>query len=138
PTTRFRLAYDRFCDGREERLGAKDYLKILHHAAHTCESAIDDALRVLLARDTPLSAATVIALATTSAEIPAPTAVVVEPPDLKEFDVLLTLMEETHGQDTIQPSVQSDADLNIPSAADLGVPSADHGTIDRAIAGTAP
>ena len=48
PTTRFRLAYDRFCDGRDERRGAKDYLKILHHAAHDSEVAVDDALRVLL------------------------------------------------------------------------------------------
>src|SRR5205823_4267396 len=107
------------------------------HAAHTSESAIDDALRVLLARDTPLSVDAVIALAKASVEIPAPTAVVVEPPDLKEFDALLTLTEENHGQDKIQPSVPGVADLSVANAADGGVPRTDHGTTDRAIAGTA-
>ena len=72
PTTRFRLAYDRFCEGNNERTGAKDYLKILHHAAHTSEIAIDDALRVMLASGTSLSADAVIALAKTSTELPAP------------------------------------------------------------------
>ena len=57
PTTRFRMAYDRFCDGGDERRGAKEYLKMLHHAAHNSEVAVDDALRVLLASDTALSVA---------------------------------------------------------------------------------
>jgi hypothetical protein len=49
-----------------------------------------------------------------------------------EFDVLLTLTEENHGQDTIQSCVQSDADLNIPNAADDGVPGADHAKFEKA------
>ena len=122
PTTRFRLAYDRFCEGRDERSGAKDYLKILHHAAHNSEAAIDDALRVLLASDTPLSPDAVIALAKSGAELPAATAVVVEPPDLKAFDALLTLMEETHGEEE----------------TDRGEPAADGGAVDGAVAGTPP
>ena len=129
PTTRFRIAYDRFCEGRDERIGAKDYLKILHHAAHTSEIAIDDALRVLLASDAPLSADAVIALAKMSAELPAPTEVVVEPPDLKEFDALLTLTEETHGEDT-------QTDPGGPTAANSGESAADCGTVDRTVAGT--
>ncbi len=123
PTTRFRLAYDQFCAGGDERTGAKDYLKILHHAAHDGEAAIDDALRVLLASDTPLSPDAVIALAKTSAELPAATEVVVEPPNLKEFDALLTLMEETHGED---------------AQTDTGGPAADRGAVDGAVAGTPP
>ena len=120
PTTRFRLAYDRFCEGRDERLGIKDYLKVLHHAAHNGEAAIDDALRVLLASDTPLSPDAAIALAKSGAELPAATAVVVEPPDLKAFDALLTLTEETHGEEE----------------GDCGEPAADRGAIDGAVAGT--
>ena len=120
PTTRFRLAYDRFCEGRDERLGIKDYLKVLHHAAHNGEAAIDDALRVLLASDTPLSPDAAIALAKSGAELPAATAVVVEPPDLNEFDALLTLVEETHGEEE----------------ADRGEPADDCGTVDGAVAGT--
>src|SRR6266568_1201530 len=30
PTTRFRIAYDRFCSNGDERHGAREYLKILH------------------------------------------------------------------------------------------------------------
>ena len=71
PTSRFRMAYDRLCDGPGERAGAKEYLRILRHAARDGEAAVDDALRVLLARDSPLSSAAVIALARTSAELPA-------------------------------------------------------------------
>jgi hypothetical protein len=131
PTTRFRLAYDRFCEGRDERRGAKDYLKILHHAAHNSEVAIDDALRVLLANDTLLSVDAVIALAKSSTELPAPTMVVVEPPDLKEFDALLTLTEETHGED-------AQIDFGGPTAGNFSGSVADNGTADRAIAGTPP
>ena len=58
---------------RHERHGARENLKVLHHAAHNSEVAIDDALRVLLASDTALSADAVIALAQSSAEIPAAT-----------------------------------------------------------------
>ena len=122
PTTRFRLAFDRFCDGRDERLGTKDYLTILHHAARTSEVAVDDALRVLLASDAALSPEAVIALATAGDAIPAPTDVVVELPDLKEFDTLLTPPEETHGEDASTPDG--------PAVAD--------GAADRAPAGPPP
>ena len=106
PTTRFRIAYDRFCDGRDERRGAKDYLKILQHAVLTNETAVDDALRVLLAVDGRLTAEAVIELAKSAAELPATTAVVVEAPDLSEFDGLLTFTEETDGQDANGSSKQ--------------------------------
>jgi hypothetical protein len=154
PTTRFRMAYDRLCEGRDERLGAKDYLKILHHAAHNSEVAIDDALRVLLASDTPLSAAAAIALATTSAALPAATEVVVEPPDLKEFDALLTLAEETHGEATQidfggpaaensgGPAAENSggpaAGSDEPVAADPGAAVVHDGASDRAVEGTPP
>ena len=65
------------------------YLRILQQAARESESAVDDALRQLLLRDEPLSAETVIALAQQSTQLPAPTAITVELPDLREFDGLL-------------------------------------------------
>ena len=52
PTTRFRLAYDRFGTQFDERRAAKEYLALLQHAAYHGEAAVDDALRVLLASDT--------------------------------------------------------------------------------------
>jgi hypothetical protein len=128
PTTRFRIAYDRFCDGRDERRGAKDYLKILQHAALTNETAVDDALRVLLTVDGRLTAEAVIELAKSAAELPAATAVVVEAPDLSEFDGLLTFTEETHGQDANGSSkqgsnepVDGSADGTVAGAAVAGV-----------------
>jgi hypothetical protein len=120
PTTRFRLAYDRFCEGCDERSGVKDYLKILHQAAHDSEDAVDDALRVLLAGDTALTPDAVIALAKSGAELPAATAVAVDPPDLKAFDALLTLTEEIHGEDTNE----------------IDRSAADGGAGDRTVAGT--
>lgn len=43
PTSRFRMAYDRLCDGPGERAGAKESLRILRHAARDGEAAVDDA-----------------------------------------------------------------------------------------------
>jgi hypothetical protein len=99
PTTRFRLAYDRFRDGHDERLGTKEYLTILHHAAPTSEQAVDDALRVLLPSDALLTAEAIIALARSGTELPPPTEVRVEPPNRTDFDALLHFTEETHGQE---------------------------------------
>ena len=99
PTTRFRLAYDRFGEQFDERRQAKEYLALLHHAARDSEVAVDDALRVLLLSDIALSSQAVIALARTSSELPAATDVVVEPPDLKEFDTLLQVLEDDDGED---------------------------------------
>ena len=127
PTTRFRLAYDRFCDGRDERAGTKEYLKVLQHAARDSEVAVDDALRVLLAAAAPLTAAAVIALAQASTALPAPTAVVVAPPDLTEFDALLHSQEETH---------DDQANLGRHAAGVGAEPSA--GAVDPTPAGPAP
>lgn len=66
PTTRFGECHD-------ERRQAKEYLPILHHAARDGEGTVDNALRVLLASGTPLSAPAVIALARKSSELPAAT-----------------------------------------------------------------
>ena len=99
PTTRFRLAYDRFGERHDERRQAKEYLAVLHRAATHGEAAVDDALRVLLGRDAPLAAAAVIALAEKAAALPAATDVVVEPPDLKAFDSLLHVTEDGHGEE---------------------------------------
>ena len=89
PNSRFRMAYDRLCEGHAPRVATREYLRILQHAARDSEAAVDDALRSLLAQEQPLSAAAVIALAQASHQLPAPTDVTVEPPDLRGFDDLL-------------------------------------------------
>ncbi len=44
PTVRFRWAYDALCEVCSHRSADIEYLRILHHAAHTMESTVDKAL----------------------------------------------------------------------------------------------
>lgn len=124
PNSRFRLAYDRLRDESGDRVGTKDYLRLLQHAARDSEAAVDDALRVLLSSDTSLSAELVIALARRQAELPAPTDVSLEPPDLRAFDALLTHTEVSDDEATIESPGRGDD-------------AADGRTAARAIEGTA-
>ncbi len=89
PNSRFRMAYDRLQDEHAPEVARRAYLRILQHAARDSESAVDDALRCLLAQEQPLSAEAVIALARASTQLPAATDVAVEAPDLRSFDDLL-------------------------------------------------
>jgi hypothetical protein len=99
PTSRFRLAFDRLVEEHGTRVGTKEYLRLLHHAARESEVSVDDALRVLLASDTPLSSEVVITLARRASALPPATAVTVEPPDLAAFDSLLTHTEVADEED---------------------------------------
>jgi hypothetical protein len=92
PTSRFRMAYDMLaarCPGRAEQ----EYLRILHLAATETESGVDDALRVLVGRDEPLTAAAVEQLVRSGQEIAPPTEVTVAPVDLGAYDRLLASAE---------------------------------------------
>ncbi len=119
PTRRFRLAYDRFGERHDERRQAKEYLALLHRAAMHGEAAVDDALRVLLAGDAPLTSAAVIALAEKASALPAATQVVVEPPDLTAFDSLLHVTEDDHGGGVADgdPAGHGDAAGGAPAGA---------------------
>jgi hypothetical protein len=44
PTTAFRWAYDALCEECSERMADREYVQILHHAARTMESRVNDAL----------------------------------------------------------------------------------------------
>ncbi len=100
PNSRFRIAYDRLQDEQEPKVAVRAYLRILQHAAHDSESAVDDALRCLLVRPEPLSAEAVIALARTSTQLPVATDVTVEVPDLCSFDCLLEHKEVYHAEES--------------------------------------
>jgi len=58
PTTRFRIAYDLLQVKRPAK-ATREYLKILELAASESESGVDEALRMLIATETPISADTV-------------------------------------------------------------------------------
>jgi hypothetical protein len=146
PNSRFRMAYDRLCEGHSPRVATREYLRILQHAARDSEAAVDDALRSLLAQEQPLSAAAVIALAQASHQLPAPTDVTVEPPDLRGFDDLL---EHKEVYDVEEPCAQELAAFGgrpEPVAGlgnpELSVPAANadgryDGAAERATQGTA-
>jgi hypothetical protein len=104
PNSRFRIAYDRLQNEHAPEVARRAYLRILQHAAHDSESAVDDALRCLLAHEEPLSAEAVIALARTSTQLPAPTDVIVEAPDLRSFDCLLEHKEVYHVEEACAPA----------------------------------
>jgi hypothetical protein len=104
PNSRFRMAYDRLQAEHLPEVARRAYLRILQHAAHDSEAAVDDALRCLLAREEPLSAEVVIALARTSTQLPAATDVSVEAPDLRSFDCLLEHKEVYHVEASCAPA----------------------------------
>jgi hypothetical protein len=100
PTSRFRIAYD-CLEASQPSRSAKEYLRILHLAAHESETRVDDALRMLLTEESPITAAAVEALVRSGQEAVCPTTEGrVAPPDLASFDVLLT---ETLFTDTFFP-----------------------------------
>jgi len=96
PTSRFRMAYDALREAQPER-GHKEYLGILHLAARQSETAMDEALRTLLASDRSVSRAAVEELLLRAEEIPAVTDVTVEDVDLLDFDELFLHKEVWDG-----------------------------------------
>ena len=61
PTSRFRMAFDALRESHPQRRD-KEYLGILYLAARQSETAVDEALRTLLANDQPITQAAVEAL----------------------------------------------------------------------------
>jgi hypothetical protein len=81
------MAYDALKASRPE--GAdREYVRILHLAAHETESGVEDALRILMAREQAPTAEAVEELVRSGRRLPPPTEVVVEPVDLASYDEL--------------------------------------------------
>lgn len=99
PTSRFRMACDEL-EGRTS-LYAKEYLKLLELAAKESESAVDDALRLLIEREQTITFEAVEAIVRRADEIPSATDVEVEEADLSAFDCLLDMEDddEIHERD---------------------------------------
>jgi hypothetical protein len=87
PTSRFRMAYDALRESQPQR-GHKEYLQILYLAARQSETAVDEALRTLLASEQPVTRAAVEELVQRADDVPAVTDVIVEEVDLLGFDDL--------------------------------------------------
>jgi hypothetical protein len=82
------MAYDALCESMTSR-ASQQYVQILQLAARESETAVDDALRVLLAEERPVTFEAVAAEVHRGQPTPV-TDVIVEMTDLACFDDLLT------------------------------------------------
>ena len=87
------MAYDQLHEASPARAD-REYLEILHLAAHESEEAVEDALRVLMEREQPIRHRTVEEAMRKSQAAPAVTIVTVATTNLADFDTLFT--EEWH------------------------------------------
>lgn len=96
PTSRFRMAYDAL--KRQNPLRAhKEYLKILHLAAHETEEGVNEALRLLLDREWAITVDAVEKIVQSGEKAPPIEDVVVEEVDLCDYDELLAGKEVACG-----------------------------------------
>jgi hypothetical protein len=93
PTTRFRIAYDELLQRTSPAAASKQYLKILHLAATDNEHAVDEALRVLIEHERPLSFEAVKQQIGAAEAVRDVCQVYVEPTRLSDFDSLFSCME---------------------------------------------
>lgn len=98
PTSRFRMAYDGLREARPSR-AVREYLRILELAAKESQTAVDEALRALLAQDRRITAEAVEEFVQRKEEVPAVTEVAVEAVHLESFDDLFTNKEVWNGFD---------------------------------------
>jgi hypothetical protein len=92
PTHRFRMAYD-WLKERHPSRAAKEYLGILRLAAMENETAVDDALRVLIDKELRISIEAVEKLVCSDQKIPSPAHIVIPEVDLVVYDALLRSKE---------------------------------------------
>jgi len=96
PTSRFRMAYDALKCQIPAR-ASREYLEILHLAAHETEEGVDAALRLLMNRECAITADAVEEVVRSGQRVPAVEDVVVEPVDLGAYDELLAETEVACG-----------------------------------------
>ena len=96
PTSRFRIAYDALRESHANRCD-KEYLGILYLAARQSETAVDEALRTLLANDQPITQAAVESLVQRAEAVLPVTEVTVEEVNLSSFDELFLHKEVWDG-----------------------------------------
>ena len=126
PTTRFRLAYDQLLQNTTEASAVKQYLKLLYAAKHEGLDLVDDALRWFLTTGQALHADAVLKAVAANGQLPAPTAVAVDAPDLSVFDSLLQHKDVYDDQETsdFPPQTTNDADDGQLAAYDRHVEAA--------------
>jgi len=93
PTSRFRMACDALHEAGPARAD-REYLRILELAARESESGVDDAIRHLLSTGEAITADAIKGLVLSGRDIPPPTEVEVQVPDLALYDELLSAAVE--------------------------------------------
>jgi transposase len=99
PTTRFRMAYDQLLSNTTEASAIKQYLKILYAAKHEGLDLVDDTLRWCLTTGQAIKADEILKLVAANGQLPAPTDVQVDAPDLSVFDSLLQHKDVYHDEE---------------------------------------
>ena len=89
PSSHFRIAYDWLCRDHGPRKGVREYLKILQLAARDSQDAVQEALRLAIAKGVAISSELVRVAVEQHQQAPPVTEVKIEPPDLRAFDSLL-------------------------------------------------
>jgi hypothetical protein len=89
PTTRFRIAYDSLKNRHSQSVAAKQYLNILLLAAREGEAIVDDALRLLIQTQQPITDRAVGRIISLEQKIPTVTDVEIAAVNLNDYDQLL-------------------------------------------------
>jgi hypothetical protein len=89
PTSRFRMAYDALKRRHAPSRASKEYLRILHQAARESEAAVDDALRLLIERQEPITAEAVEAIVSSGQRPEKPLDITIPEVDLAAYDAVL-------------------------------------------------
>jgi len=89
PTSHFRIAYDSLCRDHSKRVAVREYLKILQLAARDSQDAVQDALRLAIKNGEAIRFESVRQAVENHQQVPAPTDVEIDPPNLSCFDSLL-------------------------------------------------
>lgn len=123
PSSRFRMAYDALKESMGNR-ASQQYVQILHLAARESESAVEEALRVLLAEERPVTFEAVEEFVRRDQQVPAATEVFVETTDLACFDELLfeDLFTDKEVCDGESGGCEDDADRFSAGVAPADVP----------------
>ncbi len=100
PTTRFRMAYDQLLQNTTEASAVKQYLKLLYAAKHEGLDLVDETLRWFLTTGKAINATDVLKVVVSKQQLPTPTAVAVDAPDLSTFDSLLQHKDVYDDQET--------------------------------------
>lgn len=103
PCSAFRTAYDTLCAGAANPHRAdKEYLAILHLAAHCGEQSVVDVLRLLLLSGDAISAVAVQSFLDNDTRIPLRTDVTVQPVCLEAYDQLLQCAAQLAVQEVLR------------------------------------